>query len=335
MVCNKAGDLADTLQKMKVKVLVQRLHPWRKIIMIIFRYLYAWKLHRLTRKLGIRLIHCCDLWLGGYAFRLAGQLKVPLILHVRRPLSPRDIGKFNCSAAARLVPISKRIRENLLIAGIPAEKIMQIDDSVDTQLFSAQYAANILRREYSPIGEILIGIVGRIDAFKRQLDFLKAAVIVLRRCSRPVTFFVIGEVHSRHYFHKMQRFIRENDIDRHVIFTDRREDMPAVISSLDILVTLSGGSVMFEAMAAGKAVVSAGFTTKKFACHLQDGVTGLLIESQQPADLADALIKLIENPRLREHLGINARQWALKELTHTKMAAKTQQLYDTLLGKYK
>jgi glycosyltransferase involved in cell wall biosynthesis len=91
---------------------------------------------------------------------------------------------------------------------------------------------------------------------------------------------------------------------------------------------------MFEAMAAGKAVISAGFTPKKYSYHIQDGITGLLIESQQPVDLADAMTKLIDNPQLRKQLGTEARKWAMTELTHTKMAARTQQIYDTLLEKF-
>jgi glycosyltransferase involved in cell wall biosynthesis len=105
-----------------------------------------------------------------------------------------------------------------------------------------------------------------------------------------------------------------------------------VIASLDILVSLSGGSVMFEAMAAGKAVISAGFTPRKFSFHIQDGITGLLVESKETADLAQAMIKLVDMPELRKQLGDEARKWATKKLTHEKMAAKTQRLYDTLLN---
>lgn len=44
------------------------------------------------------------------------------------------------------------------------------------------------------------------------------------------------------------------------------------------------------------------------------------------------MIKLVDIPQLRNQLGIQARQWTIKELMHTKMTAKTQQLYDDLLN---
>jgi len=333
VACSKGGELAGALQKLGVNVLVRPLHPWRKTITAIPRYLDTRRLCRFARQQNISLIHCCDLWMSGYMRRIAKHLNVPSILHVRKPVTPRDVLKFRCDTATSVVAISTRIIDNLLSAGIPSQKVVRIDDSVDVALFSpGKNTSNLLRENFSPAGEILIGIVGRIDAFKRQLDFVGAAREVLRKPRCPVTFFIIGDVHCRGYFKKIQKFISENGLQQYVQFTGRQDDMPAVMSSLDILVTLSGGSVMFEAMAAGKAVISAGFTPKKYSYHIQDGKTALLVESQQTADLAQAMNKLIDSPQLRNKLGVEARQWALKKLTHSEMAAKTQHLYDTLLA---
>ncbi|MCX5637167.1 MAG: glycosyltransferase family 4 protein [Planctomycetota bacterium] len=75
-----------------------------------------------------------------------------------------------------------------------------------------------------------------------------------------------------------------------IVRTGRRDDIPQVLCSLDILVSLSGGSVMFEAMSCGKAVISAGFSTKEDSVHIQDGRTGLLVSSGYPSDLARAMV---------------------------------------------
>jgi glycosyltransferase involved in cell wall biosynthesis len=332
VVCNKGGALADTLQKMNIEAIVRPLHPWRKLLTAIPRYIDVWYLCNLATQKDISLIHCCDLWMSGYMHQILKKWKAPSILHVRRPVTPRDVRKFNCYEADRVIAISTRITENLLSSGIPSEKVVRIDDSVDVELFSPERnSGNILRDKSSPADQIQIGMIGRIDAFKRQLDFLMAAREVLLQSKCPLMFFVIGDIHSHAYFKKTQKFVSEAGIENYVRFTGRRDDIPAVMASLDILVSLSGGSVMFEAMAAGKAVISAGFSSKKYSYHIQDGKTGLLVESRETADLAQAMIKLVDSPQLRNQLGIQARQWALKELTHTKMAAKTQQLYDTLL----
>jgi glycosyltransferase involved in cell wall biosynthesis len=332
VACNKGGELAEALKRLNIEVMVRRLPPWRKFLTLIPRYIDARQLYKFASRNNISLVHCCDLWMSGYMRYIAGRLGVPSILHVRKPVTPRDIRKFDCGAADRVVAISSRINDNLLTAGISAEKVVRIDDSVDVEFFSPEKnTGNTLREKFSLDGELLVGIIGRIDAFKRQLDFLNAAKEVLRQSRRGVKFFLIGEVHNPVCFKKIQTFIAENGMQDHVRCTGRLNDMPEVISSLDILVSLSGGSVMFEAMAAGKAVISAGFTPRKYSYHIQDGITGLLIESQEPAELAKAIIKLADTPQLRQQLGCEARKWAIKELTHKKMAEKTQQVYTCLL----
>ena len=177
-----------------------------------------------------------------------------------------------------------------------------------------------------------MGIVGRIDPFKRQLDFLNAAEQIVRNSTKNVAFFLIGETHSESYFRKTREFTAKHQLDKYVFFTGRRDDMPQILSSLDILVSLSGGSVMFEAMACGRPVVSAGFSTKENSVHIQDGITGLLISSEKTPDLAEAMMRLINSAELRNKIGRNARSWAESRLSHTDMVAKTQQLYQKLLA---
>jgi glycosyltransferase involved in cell wall biosynthesis len=116
-----------------------------------------------------------------------------------------------------------------------------------------------------------------------------------------------------------------------IVRTGRRDDIPQVLCSLDILVSLSGGSVMYEAMSCGKAVISAGFSTKEDSVHIQDGRTGLLVSSGYPSDLARAMVQLIDAHQLRECIGREARRWAEKNFCHLNMAARTQKLYDRLI----
>lgn len=333
MACNKGGEFAEALKRLNVEVMVHRLHPWRKFLTLIPRWIEARYLFRFTREKNISIVHCCDLWMSGYMRYVTRRSGIGSILHVRKPVTSRDVRKFGCFEADRVVAISSRINDNLLTAGIPAEKVVRIDDSVDVEKFSPERNRDKrgLREQFATNNDILIGLIGRIDVFKRQLDFLRAAKEVLRQSHNKVKFFLIGEIHCPRCFSKIQNYIDENGMHEQVRCTGRLNDMPAVMSSLDILVSLSGGSVMFEAMAAGKAVISAGFTPKKYSYHIQDGRTGLLIESQEPAELAKAIIKLVDGAELRKQLGAQAREWALRELTHKTMAEKTQGLYDSLL----
>lgn len=328
VVCRNGGEFVNYLKDNGIETHVMKMRPWRKFPAAMLRYFDALHLARFAYINQVKVIHSSDLWLCRYLTTVARLLNIPSVLHVRAPVSKRDVRKHGFAKATSIIAISRRVKNNLLDAQIPAGKISLIDDSVDVQVFAPEMnIRNVLRRQYHPKGKILIGIVGRIDGFKKQMEFVTAAAKVAKRSSSPVSFFIIGPSHCQDYFKKVKSFISHNRLKDDVFFTGGRKDMPAVLASLDMLVSLSGGSVMFEAMAAGKAVISAGFSKKANSVHIQHQRTGLLIESRDNDELASAMTKLVEDADLRRQLGNAALQWARQRLCHKLMAAKTQQLY--------
>ena len=90
---------------------------------------------------------------------------------------------------------------------------------------------------------------------------------------------------------------------------------------------------MYEAMGCGLCVVSAGFTKPREAIHLRNGETGIVTPTADPRALAAILDDLIEHPDTRRRLGDAARTWAVRELSHTRIAAQTTAFYDRILRK--
>ncbi len=335
VVCRKEGPSVEQLRGAQIPTYMLPLHPWRSFPVGLFRYIDAMRLARFARKYCVSLIHSSDLWLNGYLTWTARRINVPSVLHVRTPISTRCVHKHRCDDADSLVAISRRVRKDLLYAGIAREKIAVINDSVDTDLFSPQpSAANILNRQFPQTQGLRIGLVGRIEPFKRQFDFLRAAKCILGTHGRSATFFLVGKVHCQEYHQDVVDFIHANDLGDRVVLTGSRDDMPQVLNSLDMLVSLSGGSVMFEAMSCAKPVLSAGFSTKENSVHIQDGKTGLLVTSKKTGDLIDAILQLMDNAKLRRYLGRQARKWAEDNFSHVSMAIKTQSLYAKVLTQY-
>ncbi len=335
VVCRKEGRSVEQLRQARIPTYMLPLHPWRSFPAGLFRYIDAVRLARFARKHHVSLIHSSDLWLNGYLTWTARRINVPSVLHVRTPLSTRCIHKHHCDDADSLIAISRRVRNNLLNAGITREKITVINDSVDIDLFSPRpSSANILADQFPQTQGLRIGLVGRIGPFKRQLDFLRAAECILHAHGKSATFFLVGKVHSEEYHREIVGFIRANGLGDRVVLTGARDDMPEVLNSLDMLVSLSGGSVMFEAMSCGKPVLSAGFSTKENSVHIQDGKTGLLVTSKKTGDLIHAMLRLMDNADLRRYLGREARKWAEDNFSHVSMAIKTQSLYEKVLTQY-
>jgi glycosyltransferase involved in cell wall biosynthesis len=98
-----------------------------------------------------------------------------------------------------------------------------------------------------------------------------------------------------------------------VTFLGARTDVPEILASLDVLVHCPTapeplGRVLAEAMAVGRPVVAA--RSGGIPEVVEEGVTGFLVEPGDVAGFASAVVRLLEDPALRERLGSSGRRRA-------------------------
>ena len=334
MVCTTEGQIVEQLRSAGIRTEVLSLRPWRKPRHAVHRYLDAERLVALTRSIEPACVHASDMWLGNYLNWLRWRLRIPSIVHVRGPVTWRGIWKHRLYAATGLISISPRITRVLRSARIRRDRIVQIEDAVDVDLFKPS-GTRLVDLSGPPESEhvLNVGLVGRIEPAKRQLEFVRTALEVNRRWGRRMRFVFVGEVRDHAYGAQVSRLAQTGGLDGQFLFAGRRDDMPDVLNSLDVLVSLSGGSVMYEAMSCGVCVVSAGFTKPRDSIHLRDGETGIVTATMDPVALAGILGDLIEHPDRRRRLGAAARALAERRLSHTRIAAQTMAFYDRILGK--
>jgi len=335
VLCMQAGRFVQELQDLDVPCIVRKLAGWRRVKQFFTRYADAAYVSRLVRDEGISLVHSSDVWLSEYLLRSAGGAGIPSVLHIRAPIDRRTARRYRCSAASAVVAISKRVEMRLArIAGIPEDKIVLIHDAVDQDSFKPRdpgSGASILREQYDTGDAVLVGIVGRVEPSKEQLDFVKIAGDVLNKTNRAA-FFIIGEVKDRSYYSRMTRYITDNGLLGRVHFTGRREDIADVLAGLDVLVSLSGGSVRYEAMMCGATVVCAWSRSPEESYHIRHNETGFLVTPRDRAPVVDVLLDVIEHDELRRRIGRNARIWAEEHLSHSMLVQETQDLYERLLA---
>jgi glycosyltransferase involved in cell wall biosynthesis len=58
-----------------------------------------------------------------------------------------------------------------------------------------------------------------------------------------------------------------------------------------------------------------------------DGQTGIIVNSPNAKELADAILKLLKNPQIAREMGNKGRQRVEKEFSATVWAGKLQELY--------
>ena len=176
----------------------------------------------------------------------------------------------------------------------------------------------------------IIGIVANLRPCKGHYDFVIAASYVLQ--TQPETIFVIigrdGGIQA-----SLEALARDLGIYESVLFLGEREDIPELLSVVDILVsaslTESLSNAILEGMAAGKAIVATSVGgTSELIEHEQ---TGLLVPPEEPQKLANSIISLLNDRELRKHLGEQARVKASRLFLVEEMVRHTESCYEQLL----
>ena len=148
---------------------------------------------------------------------------------------------------------------------------------------------------HSPI----VGVVGRLELEKGHPTLLEAWPHVLR--SVPDAYLIIvGEGSRLDALHDIARDMR---MRHRVVFTGRRDDIPAVTAAFDVAVLPSyreaQGLTILEAMALSRPVVAS--NVGGIPEMINDGVTGLLVPPHDPPALAAAIVRLLRGPPARGH----------------------------------
>ncbi len=94
-------------------------------------------------------------------------------------------------------------------------------------------------------------------------------------------------------------------------------------------ITTSGA--LATGLALGKAIVASDLPVFREA--LVEGETALLVNPGDPAELASALLRLLEKPELRERLGRNVATMRFGDQTWAKIAAATAAVYAGVVGR--
>jgi len=157
-------------------------------------------------------------------------------------------------------------------------------------------------------GVVYISYLGGLFKAKGVVDLVRAAALVLKKRS-TAHFRFAGEwwVQEPETKREVKQILQNSDISSHVSFVGRilgeQKELYLLDTDIFVLPSWSEGFplVILEAMAAGCPVIS----TRVGAIPevVLDGVTGILVEKQNPQQLAQAMITLIENPDLRRQMG--------------------------------
>ena len=166
------------------------------------------------------------------------------------------------------------------------------------------------RRLGLPEGAQLVGIFARLQRWKGIHILIRA----IRRCADQhpeIRCVVVGGVHELEpeCLTELEREVTRLGIHDRVTFAGRQSDVPLWMQAMDVIVNASFGEpfglTVLEAMAIGKPVVVP--ATGGPAEIVRDSRDGVAVQPGNPAALAAALDRLLEDPALRRRLGDSGR----------------------------
>lgn len=225
------------------------------------------------------------------------------------------------------------------VVGIDKEKIVVIPRGVDISDSSMSASQRVEARssvldEFGyPNDSFLVLSVGRVEPQKGHRYLIEAANEIRHDCPQ-LRVLIVGR--SGNSTPAIERLIAELDIGRIVNLAGTRRDLPRLLGAADAFVFPSlfegnGGNAMIEAMAARLPIVTT--NAAPMTDLIPDQSVGILVDRFDTPGLAEAMMRLAENPYLSKDLGEAARRRALTFPTIEDVAAMHQSWYLDLLSR--
>lgn len=265
-------------------------------------YGLVFRLARLFKKEKIDVLHTHDSTANLYALfgaKLAGIKSVVNTEHggiFFETCRLKRINKLLARMNSKMVCVSHKVKNDLEKMGIRRDKLTVIQNGIDLNSFNVTVDRKAKREELAPLSgdDFVLCTVGRLTKLKNQKMLLDAAQRIFQSIAEAKLLMVGGGPLSE----ELQDYAKKLGIAGKVFFLQRRQDVPEILKTSDCFILCSHyesfGVVLLEAMMAGVAVIAtdAGGVSE----IVEHEITGILIPKNDAGALADAVIKIRNNP---------------------------------------
>ena len=210
-----------------------------------------------------------------------------------------------------------------------------IYNGVDANRFNPNVSCEYLYTEWNiPRNAKVIGMMGRVNSWKGQHDFLKAVNIILEKYSDVSAVFVGAAFDGEEWREKeLADAISISPYKDRIINKCYRTDSEGIYKLFDVFVLPSTNpdplpTVVLENMATGNPIV--GYRHGGICEMVKEGYNGLLAEVKNPKDLAAKIEMLLVDDELRYKMGSNSRTRLLENFSIESYVKNYSDEYDRL-----
>lgn len=269
--------------------------------------------------------------LGGL---IANMIRIPFILtyhgeaKIRTELSTYiKIENIFVRKALRIIAVSKRIMEELIIRGVPESNISVIHNGIKDPFIT--HLENISIKKNGLFSTHLL-TVGRLIKIKR-IDLIIDAIGILKKEFPQIGLTITGNGPLEN---ELKEYVTKAGLNSSVIFLGYVPDPTSTYNSADIFVisSASEGSpiALIEAMAASLPIIAT--SVGAIPEMLINRKNAIIIPKNDLKALVDSLRHLIVCPNLSKALGDAARQSFLRNYTADVMAKSYFETYKNIIN---
>ena len=307
---------------------------------------YYPRIYRLLRELRPAIVHTRNLaaleaavpaWAARVPVRIHGEHGWDIHDPAGRRRRYRYVRRIYRPFVTRYVTLSRHLEEYLeRQVGVPAERISQIYNGVDTERFRPASVPRppIPGCPFGEPGQWLVGTVGRMEPIKDPLNLARAFVRALElqpAAAKQLRLILVGDGALRA---EVGTVFDRAGVRERVWFAGERDDVPEVMRGLDcfVLPSLAEGvsNTILEAMASRLPVVATSVGGNSEL--VESGMTGTLVPPANSEALAAAMLGYFnDQARARRHARA-ACHVAESRFSLARMAADYVSLYERSLA---
>jgi glycosyltransferase involved in cell wall biosynthesis len=276
----------------------------------------------------------------------AARAGVPIILHtIHGPsFGPfqgwsanalfRSAERYAARFTTHFVVVAEAMKQQYLAAGIGhPDQYTKIFSGFALEPFLASTNDLRLRARLRLVpDDIVIGKIARLFRLKGHDDLFGIAPALVQKCPR-IKFLLVGDGPWRG---RLESRARSLGLKKHVVFTGlvAPSDVPSLVGIMNLLVHLSLREglprALPQALAAARPVVAYDADGAKEVCL--ENETGYLVAPGDLPGLSERLLRLAQDPALRQRLGCRGRQFVRERFGVQRMVDDLYQLYLRLGG---
>jgi glycosyltransferase involved in cell wall biosynthesis len=284
-------------------------------------------LHNIIKKEGITLIHTHHRMAAFYVAALGLYRKCVYINTSHSIFKDKRRLTYFAYRKAHLIACGEMVKKNLIETfGLPKEQVKVVYNAVKS--FDGQGEVDITIHSLHEKGYFVVGNVCRLSKQKGVEYYIQAIPFVLAR--HPKTHFLI--VGSGENMECLRKLGRELNIMNAITFMGYRSDVQNIMSQMDLIVSSSLREGLpltpMEVFSVGKSIVATDVDGTVEV--VENGVSGILVESEDSQMIAKKINWMIEHPEERKKMESEAKARFEQEFSMDKFASGYLSCYEQI-----